>query len=139
MRGRGQPALGFELRTVLGAQGAGDARPVLHAEELVHLRKLGPQLVGIALREASDDEQPLDPPGLLGRRSPQDHVDRLLLGIADESARVDYHHLGIGAIAVRRHSVAGGLKLRHQVLRIDRILRTAEGYDVNFLHGRTMH
>ena len=52
----------------------------------------------------------------------QNHVDGLLLGIADESAGVDHHRLGVGAVAVEHDFVTGRRKAGHQVLRIDRIL-----------------
>ena len=134
--GRGEVALGRQSLSAGGAQRAGDALQIAGAEVVVDLGNLGPQLVGVALREAADDEQALDLPGRLGRRGAQDHIDRLLLGVADEAAGVDDHHLGVGAVAVERHAVAGRREARHQVLRVDRILRAAERDDVNFFHRR---
>ena len=86
------------------------------------------------MAQAAYHEEPLDLTGLFGGSRPQDHVDRLLLGIADESAGVDHHDLGIRTVAVVRERIACGSKLSHQVFRVDRILRTAEGYDVNLFH-----
>ena len=133
----GQAAFGGQRRVLRGPQCADDAVPCAGAEVFVHLGNLGPQFVGVAFREASHDEQPFDLPGLLGRRRAQNHVDRLLLGVADESAGVDHHHFGIGAVAVEEDFVPGGREPRHQVLRIDGVLRTAERDDVNFFHLRT--
>ncbi len=131
LRGR-QHAAGFALRTVLGPQRPGDARPVVHAEEFVDLGQLAAQLVGVALREAADHEKALDPARRLGGRGPQDQVDGLLLGVADESAGVDDHHFGVGAVAVGRHFITRGPQLGHQVFAVHRVFRTAEGDDVNF-------
>ena len=131
---RREPPLRGQIRPPLAAQRPHDALPVLHAEELVHLGQFGAQLVGIPLRKTSHDEQPVDPTGLLGRGGAQDHVDRLLLGVADEAAGVDHYHTGIRTVAVRRDGIARRSQLRHQVLRVDRILRAAERYDVDLLH-----
>ena len=121
LRGGKQP-FGGQLRLPRGLESACDAVPGPGSEVGVHLGNLRAQVVGIALRETADDEQPLDLPGLLGRRRAQNHVDGLLLGIADESAGVDHHRLGVGAVAVEHDFVTGRRKAGHQVLRIDRIL-----------------
>ena len=133
LRGR-QAAFGGQFRVPGGAQRPHDAVPRAGPEIFVHLGNLLPQLVGVALREAAHDEEPFDAPGLLGRRRAQDHVDRLLLGVADEAAGVDHYHTGIRTVAVRRDGIARRSQLRHQVLRVDRILRAAERYDVDLLH-----
>ena len=131
---RGQVTLGGQLLPLGGAQRAGDARPVAGAEEVVDLGQLGPQLVGVALREAADDEEPLDFARLLGRRRTEYHVDGLLLGVADESAGVDDHDLGVGPVAVEDHFVARRLEAGHQMFAVNRIFRTAERDDVDFAH-----
>ena len=136
-RGR-QTAFGGQRRVLRGSQCTDDAVPRACAEIVVHLGNLSPQFVGVAFREASHDEQPFDLSGLLGRRGAQNHVYRLLLGVADESAGVDHHDLGVGAVAVEEDLVSGGGEPCHQMLAVDGVLRTAERYDVNFFHGRTM-
>ena len=115
-------------------QRGGDAGPVPHAEELVHLRQFGPQLVGVTLRQAADHEQPLDASRPPRGRRPQDHIDGLLLGVADKAAGVDDHHAVVGAVAVEYDRVACGGELCRQVLRIDRVFGAAERDDVDFLH-----
>ena len=138
LRGR-QAAFGGQFRIPGGAQRPHDAVPRAGPEIFVHLGNLLPQLVGVALREAAHDEEPFDAPGLLGRRRAQDHVDRLLLGVADEAAGVDDHRLGVGAVAVVHDGVARRGEARHEVLRIHGVLRTAERDDVNFPHRRRVH
>ena len=69
-----------------------------------------------------------------GRRA-QDHVDRLLFGVADESAGVDDHDLGVRAVAVEKDFVACRREPCHQVLAVDRVLRTTERYDVDLFHS----
>ena len=133
----GQAAFGGQRRVLRGAQCADDAVPCAGAEVFVHLGNLGPQFVGIALRKAPHDEQARNFPGFLRLRSPEDHVDRLLLGIADEPAGVDDHHFGVGTVAVEKYLVPGGCEPSHQVFAVDGVLRTAERYDVNFFHRRT--
>ena len=54
----------------------------------VYLGDLFFQFVHEALREAAHDIDPPDAPGLLGLDHLEDHVDRLLLGVADEAARI---------------------------------------------------
>ena len=136
LRGR-QAAFGGQRRVLRGPQCTNDAVPRARSEIVVHLGNLGSQFVGVAFREASHDEQPFDLPGLLGRRGAQNHVYRLLLGVADESAGVDHHDLGVGAVAVEEDLVPGGREPCHQMLAVDGVLRASERYDVNFFHGRT--
>ena len=66
----GQAAVGGQCRVFRGAEGADDAVPRAGSEVFVDLGDLRAQLVGIALREATDDEQPLDFSRLLGRCGP---------------------------------------------------------------------
>ena len=132
---RGQVPLGLQRRVLRGSQCTDDAVPRACAEIVVHLGNLGPQFVGVAFREASHDEQPFDLAGVFGRGRPQDHVDRLLLGVADESAGVDHDDLGVGAVAVEEHRVTRRGEPGHQVLAVHGVFRTAQRYDVDFFHA----
>ncbi len=134
VRRGGEHATGLQFAAVAGAQTLDDLLPVLHAEEVVDLGQLGAQLVGIALREAAYDEQLPDKPLLLGRRCGQNRVDTLLLGISYESARVYHDDIRARAVAVEDYFVSGIGQLCGQMLRVDRIFRAAERYDVYFLH-----
>ena len=80
------------------------------------------------------DEEVVDAPRLLGRHGRKDGVDALLLGVADKAAGIDDDGAGVGAVAVEAHLIPCGGQLRHQVLAVDGILRTAESYDVYLLH-----
>ena len=132
-------AFGGKFGTIIGSECLDDAVPCADTKVGIHLGDLLAQLVGVSLREATDHKELLDLPCIFRLDGAQDHLDRLLLGIADKAAGVDYHHLGIGAITVEDDLIAGRLETRHQVLRIDRILRTTERYDINFSHRRRVH
>ena len=132
---RGQVPLGLQRRVFGRAQRPDDAVPRAGAEEFVHFGQFGTQLVGIAFRETADDEQPFDLSGVFGRGRPQDHVDRLLLGVADETAGVDHDDLGVGAVAVEEHLVTRRGEPGHQVLAVHGVFRTAQRYDVDFFHA----
>ena len=133
-----QVAFGGQCRILRGAQRAHDAVPRAGSEVFVDLGDLVPQLVGVALRQAADDEQLFDASGLFGLCGAQDHLDGFLLGVADESAGVDDDHFGIRAVAVEEDFVAGGRQPGHEVFAVDGVLRAAERDDVNFFHVRTM-
>ena len=126
----GEPAFGRKRWPGSRLQRPNDVVPILHAEELIDLGQLGTQLLRITLAQAAHDEQPFDFTRLFGGGGPEDHVDRLLFGVADEAAGVDDHDFGIGAVAVVRDRIACGCELGHQVLRIDRVFRAPEGDDV---------
>ena len=135
----GQMPFGRQCGVLRGTQRPDDAVPVAGAEIVVDLRNFGAQVIGITFRQTADNEQPFDFSGLLGRCRPQDHLDGLLFGIADESAGIDYHDCGVRAVAVEVHLVTGGCQTGHEVFAVDRVFRAAEGDDVNFFHGRTGH
>jgi hypothetical protein len=132
---RGQRALRGQRRLLRGAQRADDAAEVAGAEVFVDFGNLRTQLLGIALREAADDEEPFDAARRFRGGGPEDQVDRLLLRIADEAAGVDDDHLRVGAVAVEDHAVAGRLEACHEVFAVHGVLRTAEGYDVDLFHS----
>ena len=90
---RRELALRSQGRVGGSLQGADNVVPVVHTEEFVHFGQLRSQLLGIALAQTAHYEETLDLARLLGRCRPQDHVDRLLLGVADESTGVDHHNL----------------------------------------------
>ena len=133
--GRREVPFGGQGRVFGGSQRPGDAVPCAGAEEPVHFGEFGAQGVGIAFREAADDEQPLDLAGVFRGRRAQDHVDRLLFGVADEPAGVDDYDLGVRAVAVEKDFVACRREPCHQVLAVDRVLRTTERYDVDLFHS----
>ena len=64
----------------------------------------------------------------------QDKLDALLLCITDEAAGIYHHHIGIQAIIIGSELIPRRLKLRHQMLAINGILRASQCYDVDFFH-----
>ena len=100
------------------------------AVKLVHLGYRLLQLLLVALRQAAHDIQAAQPPLVLGLHKLQDGVDALLLGRLDESTGVDDRNLSLRTLRVVYAVVAQLLKLTHELLRIDKILRAAHGYDI---------
>ena len=71
---------------------------------------------------------------LLGFGRTQDDVDALLLGVADESAGVYHHRLGVGAVAVVNDFVSGCGELCRNVFGVDAVFGAPECYDIDFFH-----
>ena len=72
----------------------GDVAVRADAEHAVHLGQLLVDLLAVALRETSRDDELLDAALLLERRKLEDLVDRLLLRALDEAAGVDDRDVG---------------------------------------------
>ena len=129
-------------RLVFGGGFSGDileqGGPVEFAVPAVHLGQLGGQLLAVALGQAAHHRQLADLPGLLGLETFENHIDRLLLGITDKSARVD-HHLG----GVRLFRVVTNLKSRvaehaQKALAVDEVLRAAHRDNVKRIGTRAV-
>src|SRR5262249_25805489 len=110
-----------------------EPQEVSGADEDVDLGEFVAQLVGVALGEAAgDDEAPARPTGLDARQL-EDRVDRLLLGRADEGARVhDQHVRGVG---IEDQLVSGARELAEHDLAVDLVLRTAQRDEADARHG----
>ena len=108
------------------------------AHHSIHLGDLLLDLAAVTLSQAAGDDDLQLRVLLLVGASLQNVLNGLGLGALDESAGVDHHDLGVGAVAVEEDLVSGGGEPCHQMLAVDGVLRTAERYDVNFFHGRTM-
>ncbi len=128
---------GRQLRIFGSAQRADDAVPVAGAEIVVRFGDFGPQFIRVAFRKTAYDEQPLDAARFLGFRGAEYHVDGFLFGVADESAGVDYHRLGVRSVAVPEYFVARRRQPRHQMFAVDRVLGAAKSDNINLFHGRT--
>lgn len=83
------------------------------------------------------EAEPLDTARFLGFRGAEYHADGFLFGVADESAGVDYHRLGVRAVAVPEYFVARRRQPRHQMFAVDRVLGAAKSNNINLFHGRT--
>jgi hypothetical protein len=102
---------------------------------VIHFGHFGGELAGVALREAPRDDELLARPPLLVGRHLEDRLDRLLLGLADEPARIDDDDLGVfGPIDVRKPRLLRGPE--HD-LAVDPVFDAAEADEVNrFPHFR---
>ncbi len=110
---------GLVGRPLPGPEGDGD--PEAHHQ--VHLGQRGGELVAVALGQTSRHHQA----GALVACGGQleDGVDRFLARRLDEGARVDHDQIGV----VRRcgRLVAVAAQRAHELVRVDLVLRTAQG------------
>ena len=74
--------------------------PVEFAVKTVDFGNLRLQFLAVAFRQAAHHDQLFDPAVLFGRNLRHDFIDRFLLGIADETAGVHHHGLGIGRVCL---------------------------------------
>ena len=119
---------------ILCTQRLDNSREISCSKVVIYLRNLGSQLIGIALREATDNKYSVDISRIFCCYCIQNSIDTLLLCIANKSAGVDYHHLGICSVAIKNYLISHLCKLRCDMLRIHTILSTAEGYNIYLLH-----
>jgi hypothetical protein len=115
------------------ADGLDDLRDFAGPEHRVDLRNLRLELLSIPLRHAAGDDEPLALAGLLQLGHLENGVDRFLLRLVDERARVDDEHVGVGGVA--RELMTGLLGEPKHHLGVDEVLRAAEG-DHSNLHLR---
>ena len=113
----------------LAPDGVDDLLDLAGAEQGVDLRNLGAELVAIPLRHASGDHEPPALAGLLVLRHLQDGVDRFLLGLVDERARVDDEHIGFVGVTGKLMSCLLSEAQHH--LGVDEVLGAAEGDQAN--------
>lgn len=59
--------------------------------------------------------------------------------VGDKAAGVDHHNLAVDVAGVVLHSVAGGMQLTNQVLRIHEILKAPKGDYVNLVALHIVH
>ena len=102
------------------------------ADDGVHLRQLGDDLVPVELREAAGDDELFEPSRLLEPGRFEDGVYGLLLCVLYEGAGVYDDGLGLGLVV--RELIARVRELFEHLLRGDPVLRAAEG-DHAYLHS----
>ena len=102
--------------------------PLMHSEPGVHFRHLPGQLFPVAFHQAAADDE------LLGFECYlfENDVDALLLGVADEAAGVDNDGVAVVPAAVVVYGVPPCLQPSRQILAVDRVLRAAQGDNVDF-------
>ena len=116
------------------AQGFHDSLPVELAEKAVHFGDFLCQILAITLGKAADDVQLPNPPRLFALHLFEDGIHRFLLGIADEAASIDNHHVGIRLVHVRLRHIARLLQLLQQHLGIHQVLGTSQTDYICFFH-----
>ena len=102
------------------------------ADDGVHLRQLGDDLVPVELREAAGDDELFEPSRLFEPGRFEDGVYGLLLCVLYEGAGVYDDGLGLGLVV--RELIARVRELFEHLLRGDPVLRAAEG-DHAYLHS----
>ena len=105
--------------------------PVEFSVELVNLLYLFAQLGEVSFRQASHYIQTVQVALFLSLAELKNHIYRLLLGIANETAGVYYRYLTARLVTVMDYLIAALLQLTHKMLRIDKILRASHSYYVN--------
>ncbi len=108
---------------------------VARPEEVVDLGHLLGELPGVALREAPGDDELLAGADALVLGELEDRVDRLLLRLADEAARVDDDDLGVVGLL----DDAPAVPARHAEhdLGVDPVLDASEADEVNLAIAHT--
>ena len=129
--GSGLHALGFEDVMVFRLKRAYEFSPLVHAVEGIYFGQLLTQLLLVALYKASDsDEAARFATAFLDGYLLEEHVNRLLLGVADETAGVDNDDVAIVAAFVEEEFESRLAQVAGDMLRVDDILAAAEGDDV---------
>ena len=108
-----------------------DLREIVYTEILVNLGNLLFEILFVAFRQAAHDKEMVDFAGLFGPDKTENGVDRLLFGIADKATGVDDDNLGVCRVGVVNDIEIVATKLRHQMFRIDKVLRATECENVN--------
>ena len=122
------------MRVGLAAEDLGELHHVARAEEVVDLGHLLGELARVALRQAPGDDELLAGADLLVLGELEDGVDRLLLRLADEAARVDDDDLGLVRLVDDAPAAAGRDAEHH--LGVDPVLDAAEADEVDGSHRR---
>ena len=105
---------------------------LVRADEGVHLRQQGGQFLLEALGQAARYNQLLVfriSSALPGAHDVQNGVDGFLLGLVNESAGVDYHH--VRQLRFRSHGHAGLLHVADHDFRVNQVLGAAQGNKSN--------
>ncbi len=103
VRRRGQQPLPHQLMLVIGLERFQQPRQVARAEPGIDLRNALLQLGCIALAQAAGDVHFFHQALVLGLGVSQDHIDAFLLGVVDEAAGIDHHHIVVAALGLVVH------------------------------------
>ena len=127
----GEQPLPHQFVLVVGLQCLQQPREVTRTEPCIHLWDLGHQLRRVALAEAAGHVHLLHQTLVLRLGVAEDSVDALLLGIVDEAAGIDHHHVVLTAVALMVHGDPVGLQLGHQHFAVEGVLGAPESDHVH--------
>ncbi len=122
---RGEQPLPYQFMLVIGLQGLQQARHVAGAEPSIDLRDTVLELGRVALAEAAGNVDLLHFSAILCIGPGQNGIDAFLLGIVDEAAGIDHHHVVVAGSGLVLHGDAVRLQLGHQHLAVHGVLRAA--------------
>ena len=131
----GREALSNQFLFVVSAKRLQQQGQVAGSEVLVDVRNLALQIRLVALAEAARDKDLVEQPGLFGLYGLEDGVDRLLLGVFNESACIDDDN---SALLFVHDIFAGGLELAHENFAVVYVFGTAKRNDINAVFGRRL-
>ena len=114
-------------------EGVDKSRPVELAEKHVDFRHLFAQGVAITLGQAAHGHDLSDSALLFEVAKFEEEIDRFLLGVADETAGVDYDIFTLGRFRVMAHAVAPRLETADETFGINEIFRTSHRDDVDMV------
>ncbi len=139
MRRRGQHPFRGGSTPLAAGQRSHHGGEIACTEIVVHFGDLAPQLLGIPFAQATDHEEAVDRPLLLGLHETEDGIDRLLFRVAYEAACIDHHRPRIRPVGVEHHLVSRRSQLRHEVLGIHHVLGTTERNDIDLFRSVFFH
>jgi hypothetical protein len=108
-----------------------DAVPVKFTVEAIHLRQLCPELVSVALGQASHHDYLVELAPFLLFDEGQNHVYAFLLGCLNKAAGINNGHAAVSLLGITPCSESDATKRINKMLRIDQILGTTHGDNVN--------
>ena len=131
--GSGLHAFGFENVVVFRLKRADKFAPLVDSVEGIDFGQFFTQLLLVALNETSDgDETARFAAALLDGNLLEEDVDRLLFGVADKAASIDNDDVAVVAASVKEEIESRFAQVAGDMLRVDDVLATSEGYDVDF-------
>ena len=116
--------VGYDRPIAFALENLGNARISAGADEVIDLRHLLLEDIGVALREAAGDNQRFAAAGFFELGVLEDGVDRFLLGLTDEGAGVDQDDLGLFRLLDDRVAVVE--QAAEHDLAVHPVLRAAE-------------
>ena len=116
-------AFRLEAVVVFGFEAADELAPLRDAVEGIDFRQLGLQFLAVAFHEAANgDHAAAFPATLLDADLLEEHIDRLLFGVVDETASVDDNNIAVVAFAIKKDLETGLFEMACNMFGISNIL-----------------